>query len=172
MSETQSLELALTTLLTAPLAEKGYALIRIKLTPGGRYITLQVMAERSDSKPMTVQDCVTISHIATAKLESKNVPPDTYTLEVTAPGLDRPLVRHEDFERFSGQLAVVDLQAPMEGKQRFLGRIVRITGRDPDAELELATSSGPVRVPVRRIAEARLSSLTDPAVNEEKTKRT
>ncbi len=170
MNETQSLEAALTRLLAPSLNKDGYLLAQIKLTSGGKYVIVQVMAERSDAKPMTVHDCVAISRIATAELESRGVPQETYTLEVTTPEHDRPLVRHEDFERFAGRFAVIDLQAPMEGRQRFSGKIVRVTGRDRDAELEVATSTGSVRVPVRRIAEARLSSGPESPLTEEKTK--
>lgn len=165
MNEIQSLESALQTLLASALKEKGYMLVRIKLMVGGRYLTLQVMAERSDLKPITVQDCVTISHIATARLDAQKVPSEIYTLEITAPGLDRPLVQLEDFERYTGQMAVVDLRAPVEGQQRFLGKIVRVNNHEPSPEIELNTSQGSVRVPVKRIAEARLSTIQEAKVS-------
>jgi ribosome maturation factor RimP len=157
MGELASLESALTDVLAPALTEEGYILLRTKVTTGGRYLTLQIVAERQDSKPVTVQDCVAISHIATVRLDMKKVPAELYTLEVTAPEFDRPLIRHEDFERFAGQMAVVDLRTPMEGRQRFSGRIVRVTGRDTNAELELTTPEGAVRVALQGIAKARLS---------------
>jgi ribosome maturation factor RimP len=158
MDETLLLESVLKSLLGPALNTRGFDLIRARITAGGRYHTLHIMAERSDGKPITVQDCVAISHIATVRLETQGLPPDSYTLEVTAPGQDRPLVRIEDFERFAGQMAVVDLQSPVEGRQRFSGRIVRVTNREANAEIELKTATGPVRVPMKRIAEARLSA--------------
>jgi len=145
-------------LLAPALLARGYELLQVKLTPGGRYQTLHLMTDRCDGKAMTVQDCVAISHMATVQLEEQGLASDNYTLEVTAPELDRPLVRIEDYERLAGHMAVVDLQAPQEGRQRFMGKIMRVTGREANAELELKTAKGPVRVPVGRIAEARLSN--------------
>ncbi|MDD5587118.1 MAG: ribosome maturation factor RimP [Alphaproteobacteria bacterium] len=156
---------AFTRLLDPVLAKRGYGLIRIRLTGGGSYPTLQVMAERLDGKPMTVQDCVAISHAVSRQLEASGASASSYTLEVSAPGEDRPLIRIEDFERFAGRTAVVEMRAPVGGRQRFQGRIVRVKTRKKEAELELHTASGPVRVPVKGIAEARLSGAPVPSAD-------
>ncbi len=152
----------MTGLLSPPLSALGYNLVRIKLTGGGRYQTLQVIAERTDGKPMTVQDCVAISRTVGVRIEQEKYLADNCTLEVSSPGLDRPLVRIEDFERFKGHMATVDLRMPSGDRQRFQGRIMRVKGREPEAELELSTAKGSVKVPVKRITEARL--VTAPVV--------
>jgi ribosome maturation factor RimP len=168
MKNTPGPDMAIVRLLDPALRELGYGLICVKLTGGGHYPTLQVMAERIDDKPMTVQDCVAISHAASLLLEAEGTTSNNYTLEVSAPGGDRPLVRIEDFEKFAGHTAVVEMRAPVGGRQRFLGRIVRVRKREKEAELELSTAGGNVRVPVKGIAEARLSAVSPPLASSNK----
>jgi ribosome maturation factor RimP len=172
MTEVHAIESSLTGLLAPSLSAQGYALVRVKLTGGGRYQTLQVMAERLDGKPITVQDCVAISQTVGTQIEAERYLADSCTLEVSSPGLDRPLVRIEDFERFTGRMATVDLQAPSGERQRFRGRIVRVKGHEADAEIELSTAKGPVKVPMKRIAEARLAVVPEGTADpDEKTER-
>lgn len=157
---TKPVEARVETLVAEDVSAMGYELVHVRLMSGGRYLTLQVMAERVDRKPMTVDDCVKISRTVSAKLDTDDTMADRYTLEVSSPGIDRPLVRLKDFERFAGHTARVELEAPLDGQaggqKRFQGSIVRITGREPDAEIELRTPNGEVRVPVKGIARARL----------------
>jgi ribosome maturation factor RimP len=157
MAETHLIEAMIADRLAPALVAQGYDLVRVKLMAGGLYRTLQVMAERRDGRPMTVQDCVAVSQMAGKRLRTEGLLAENCTLEVSAPGADRPLVRSEDFERFTGCMALVETQVPAAGRQRFQGRIVRVNGRDPDAEVELYTATGAVRVPVRRIIGARLA---------------
>jgi ribosome maturation factor RimP len=161
---TKALETKVSDLIAGDLAAMGYELVRVQATSGGRYTTLQVMAERTDGQGMTVNDCVKISHAASDKLDTDDKMVDRYTLEVSSPGVDRPLVRLKDFERFTGHVARIDLEAPKDGKRRFEGSIVRITGEEPDAEIEICTEAGAVRVPMSNIARAKLV-LTDALMN-------
>ena len=156
----KALEALVETLITDDLSAMGYELVRVQILSGGRYVTMQVMAERIDARPMTVDDCVKISHAVSEKLDADPEMVDNYTLEVSSPGIDRPLVRLKDFERFTGHLARVELAAPQDGRKRFQGSIVRITGREGDAEIELRTDDGAVRLPMNSIARAKLV-LTD-----------
>jgi ribosome maturation factor RimP len=121
---------------------------------------LQVMAERADRKPMTVEDCVKISRSLSPRLDESDPMAKGYTLEVSSPGVERPLVRLEDYERFTGRVARIELAAPLGGEaggqRRFQGSIVRVTGNTPDAEVEIKTESGDVRVPAKAIARAKL----------------
>jgi ribosome maturation factor RimP len=155
------------------LTAMGYDLVRVKLTPGGQYLTLQVMAERLDNKPMTVEDCVAISHAVSPKLDEADPLAARYTLEVSSPGIDRPLVRLKDFERFQGHLARIELDAPLAGikHKRFQGSIVRVSGKaHDDAEIEFRTENGPVRVALSAIAKARLV-LTDALMQAEQSRK-
>ena len=79
----------------------GYRLVRVVIT-SGRRPTLQVMAERKDDQPMTVEDCAQISHSVSALLDVADPIAGAYMLEISSPGIDRPLVRAEDYDRFSG----------------------------------------------------------------------
>ena len=156
MTGTKEIEGKVSALVGDDLAALGYELVRVQLTPGGRFMTLQVMAERMDNKPMTVDDCARISRAISAKREQTDPLAGRYTLEVSSPGIDRPLVRLKDFERFAGHTARIELEAPLGGQKRFQGSIVRVTGSSPDAEIELKTEAGAVRVPANAIARAKL----------------
>ena len=164
MPQTTAIESRVNDLIAGELAALDYELVRVQLTPGGRFMTLQVMAERTDRKPMTVEDCVKISHAISPRLDEADPLAGKYTLEISSPGIERPLVRLQDFERFTGHVARVELEAPLggdkNGQRRFEGSIVRVTGKAENAEIELKTEAGDVRVPANAIARAKLV-LTD-----------
>ena len=90
--------------------------------------TLQIMAERKDRAEMSVEDCVEISRALSALLDVENPIESAYTLEVSSPGLDRPLVRLADYDRFSGREARIETQTPVEGRKRFKGRLAGVRG--------------------------------------------
>jgi ribosome maturation factor RimP len=130
----------------------GYRLVRLMQTGGLRRPTLQVMAERRDEEPMTVEDCAEISRAVSALLDVADPIAGAYTLEVSSPGIDRPLVRPEDYDRFAGFEARIDLSIPLDGRKRFRGRVL---GRDDD-HVRLAVETGEVRLPFGGIAKAKL----------------
>ena len=110
--------------LIAPTVEDmGYRVVRVKFYSGGRQ-TLQVMAERADGSPVIVDDCADISRAVSALLDVDDPIGDAYDLEVSSTGIDRPLVRLEDFERFAGFEAIVEVDPPVEGRKRWRGRIL------------------------------------------------
>jgi len=133
----------------------GYRLVRVALT-GTRRATLQVMAERRDDEPMTVDDCADISRSISALLDVADPITGTYVLEVSSPGIDRPLVRPEDYDRFAGFEARIDLHEPVDGRKRFRGRVL---GR-ADELIRLTSDGGEVLLPLASIARAKLV-LTD-----------
>src|SRR3954471_3461607 len=92
----------------------GYRLGRLMQTGGLQRPTLQVMAERRDDAPMTVEDCAEISRTVSALLDVADPIASAYTLEVSSPGIDRPLVRPEDYDRFAGFEARIDLSGPLD----------------------------------------------------------
>ena len=123
------------------LATMGYEVVRIRLG-GGRQTVLQVMIERADRVPLTVDDCAAASRALLTQFENDNLPASDYTLEVSSPGIDRPLVRLDDFVRFAGFEAKVEMIEPLEGRRRFRGRLqgagdgrVRLTVDDQDVLL-------------------------------------
>jgi ribosome maturation factor RimP len=137
------------------LAAMGYRLVRVVVT-SGRRATLQVMAERIDDAPMTVDDCALISRSVSAFLDVADPIAGAYLLEISSPGIDRPLVRPEDYDRFSGFEARIELTEPFGGRKRFRGRLLGTT----DGEVRLATEAGEARLPLASVARARLV-LTD-----------
>jgi ribosome maturation factor RimP len=134
----------------------GYRLVRVALTNATRRATLQIMAERIDDVPMTVDDCAQISRSISAVLDVADPIADAYTLEVSSPGIDRPLVRPEDYDRFAGFEARIDLNAPVDGRKRFRGRVLGRTGE----HVRLVAESGEVLLPLADISRAKLI-LTD-----------
>ncbi len=130
----------------------GYRLVRLMQTGGLRRPTLQVMAERRDETPMTVEDCAEISRAVSALLDVADPIAGAYLLEVSSPGIDRPLVRPEDYERFAGLEARIDLSSPVDGRKRFRGRVL---GRDAD-HVRLDVEGGEVRLPFAAITKAKL----------------
>src|SRR5437763_12585344 len=120
----------------------GYRLVRVMLTSARRG-TLQVMAERLDDAPMTVADCADISRSLSALLDVEDPIAGAYTLEVSSPGVDRPLVRPEDYDRFAGFDAKIELAEPLDGRKRFRGRLL---GRTP-LGARLLAETGQVLLP-------------------------
>ena len=98
--------------------ELGYRLVRVRLTGN----TLQIMAERPDGS-MTVGGCQDISRAISPLLDVNDPVSGKYNLEVSSPGVDRPLVRPEDFERWAGFEAKIELTAPLAGRKRFRGKL-------------------------------------------------
>lgn len=133
----------------------GYDLVRAILQ-GGKNRTLQVMAERKDRRQMTVDDCATISRDLSAILDVEDPIEGAYNLEVSSPGIDRPLVRLDDFERFSGFEAKVETVLPKEGRRRHKGTLAGILGED----VILRSDGTETKIPIAEIARAKLI-LTD-----------
>ena len=132
----------------------GYRLVRVMFL-GARRATLQIMAERIDDAPMTVDDCTEISRSVSALLDVADPIADAYMLEVSSPGIDRPLTRPEDYDRFAGFEAKIELGRPLDGRKRFRGRIL---GRAPESAdlVRLVDEAGEIQLPLADIAKAKL----------------
>ena len=116
--------------LVAPTLEAmGYELVRV-VTTGGARPTVQVMAERSDGQAMAIEDCTSISRALGAVLDVADPLPGPWELEVSSPGIDRPLTRVKDWNRFAGHLARVELIEPVDGRRRMNGIVL---GADEEA---------------------------------------
>ena len=138
--------------LIAPiLDEMGYGVVRIATGSGPR-ASLQVMAERLDGKPITVDECAEISRTVSALPEVDSAMAGTFTLEVSSPGIDRPLVRIEDYDRFAGREASLKTVASIGGRRRFRGLLMGVDGDCVRIDLD----GGEIELPYSAIAEARL----------------
>jgi ribosome maturation factor RimP len=147
------------------LDDLGYQLVRAKIS-GQDGCTVQIMAERDDGT-MTVEDCEAVSRALSPVLDVEDPVERAYRLEISSPGMDRPLVRAEDFARWAGHEAKVEMTAPVGGRKRFRGLIRAV--EDGALRLELADAREGedrlVRLPLADLAEARLV-LTDDLVRE------
>jgi ribosome maturation factor RimP len=147
----------------------GFRLVRVRLFAQNG-LTLQIMAERDDGT-MTVEDCEEVSRALSPVLDVEDPIEKAYHLEVSSPGIDRPLVRKSDFATWTGHLVKVETSVLVADRKRFRGRIASV---DADAVLierdQAAYGEEPtVRVPFDAIAEARLV-LTDDLIREALTK--
>jgi ribosome maturation factor RimP len=135
----------------------GYRLVRVAFL-GARRATLQIMAERRDDAPMTVDDCAEISRNVSALLDVADPIESRYDLEVSSPGIDRPLVAPEDYVRFAGYEAKLETSRPIDGRKRFRGRLIGLA--ESAVRMVLDAGQGEVAVPLGAIAKAKLV-LTD-----------
>ena len=114
-------------LIEPALADLGFALVRVHFSGGGSSrAQLQIMAEPLEDREMTVEDCADISRHLAAVLDVEDPIKDAYLLEVSSPGVDRPLTRPDDFSRFAGELVKITLKRAIDGQKRFRGRLTGI----------------------------------------------
>jgi len=115
--------------LIAPVVDElGYELVRVQMQGGARHATLQIMAERQDRKSMVVDDCARLSRAISNLLDEADPIDGEYTLEVSSPGIDRPLMKRADYERFLGHEAKVEMETAIDGRKRFQGTIAGLDG--------------------------------------------
>lgn len=147
------------------LAELGYRLVRVRIS-GLAGCTVQVMAERPDGS-MAIEDCEAASRALSPVLDAADPIESSYRLEISSPGIDRPLVRRSDFDRYAGHEAQVEMLAPIDGRRRFRGKLNGTEGdcvrlRRSDAA---APDGADVLLRIDDMMEARLV-LTDALVSE------
>jgi ribosome maturation factor RimP len=143
----------------------GYRLVRVQVSPHAG-LTVQIMAERPDGS-MTIGDCETLSRALSPVMDAKDPIEQPHRLEISSPGLDRPLVRRSDFDRHAGHVAKVEMARGIDGRKRFRGTLLGTEGdsvklrRDdarPDEQQEFL-------LPIEDMAEAKLV-LTDALIAE------
>lgn len=152
-----------------PVIEKaGFKLVRLRVM-GGAAKTLQVMAERPDGT-MDVEGCAALSHALLDFIEAEDPIEGEYEIEVSSPGIDRPLTRPIDFSRWSGHEAKIELAAPVDGRKRFRATLLGLDGQDVCIR-DTSIGNDEIRFPFRAIANAKLV-LTDKLINEHSKTRT
>jgi ribosome maturation factor RimP len=145
------------------LRDLGYRLVRVKVS-SGEGPTIQIMAERPDGT-MSIEDCENVSVALSPVFDVEEPMAQAYRLEISSPGIDRPLVRESDFARAIGHEARVEMAVLVNGRKRFRGRLAGVaSGRDGAAArvalIAEDKSESEVELPIRAMAEARLV-LTD-----------
>jgi ribosome maturation factor RimP len=152
-------------LVEASLTASGFRLVRVKVS-GEAGCTVQIMAERPDGS-MSVEDCEAVSRLVSPILDVEDPIERAYRLEISSPGIDRPLVRRSDFVRWAGHRAKIELSLPLAGRKRFNGMLVGVEGEETRLRRLDAHEGEEVEVllPLADIAEARLV-LTDELIRE------
>ena len=133
--------------------DMGYDVVRIRVMSGKRS-TLQIMAARQSDGLMNVDDCATLSQAVSSTLEVEDPLRDAYVLEVSSPGLDRPLTSLKDFEVYAGYLARIELDRLVEGRKRFRGVLAGVDGDNVDINLDGEDDTA--QIPFEWISESKL----------------
>lgn len=143
---------------------RGYRLVRVAIS-GAEGKTVQVMAERADGT-MTIEDCEVVSREISPLLDVHDPVAGAYRLEVSSPGIDRPLVRPSDFEDWAGHEAKIELSEPIDGRKRFRGPLEGFEDGEVRIEVDLGEAGRQiVGLPLGLVAEAKLV-LTEELIRE------
>lgn len=142
-----------------PVAEAaGYEIVRLRLMGGAERRRLQIMAERASDGDMVVEDCARLSRAISEVMDAADPISGEYTLEVSSPGIDRPLTRPKDFEAWEGFEVKIELDRLAEGRKRFRGVLQGI--EDDQVGIDLEGEAETAMIPLAWIVEAKLV-LTD-----------
>ncbi|MDY0871444.1 ribosome maturation factor RimP [Dongia rigui] len=133
----------------------GYEVVRVTLAGNTRKV-LQIMAEPKDGRVMAVEDCARVSRAVSAILDVEDPISGAYSLEVSSPGIDRPLTRPKDYDRFKGHEAKIETHEPVDGRKRFKGILMGVA----DEAVKIDSEGAEVALPLSQIAKAKLV-LTD-----------
>ncbi|WP_425272557.1 ribosome maturation factor RimP [Polycladidibacter hongkongensis] len=160
----QGLEARVALIVEPVVEDLGYRLVRIQVN-GNNGCTLQIMAERPDGT-MSVDDCEAISNAVSPALDVDDPISGAYHLEVSSPGIDRPLVRASDFERWAGHEVKIEMRVAQAGRKRYRGQIIGAEGASAKIRLaDVATGqSDQVELPIEDMGSARLV-LTDDLID-------
>ena len=137
----------------------GFELVRVRFGGPGRP-TLQIMIERQDREALTVDDCASASKAISALLDVEDPIGGAYNLEISSPGLDRPLTRIGDFERFAGFEAKIEVTVPVDGRKRLHGQVLGVE----NGNVRISRDEGSHSVPFETIKKAKLI-LTDELIS-------
>ena len=143
--------------LIEPIVEAlGYEMVRI-LTIGQKNPTLQIMIDRKDGKEINVDDCAAVSRKISEVMDEKDPIEDQYSLEVSSPGLDRPLTKPEHFKRFLGYETKIETSVEVQGRKRFKGKTKSV---DANNNIVFVMDGAEYEIPFEDIAKAKIV-LTD-----------
>lgn len=137
-------------IVTPTIVGMGYELVRVAMSRGG---TLQIMIEPADGRPMDVEDCATLSRALSAVLDVEDPISGAYTLEVSSPGIDRPLTREKDYARWAGHVARVETAQPIDGRRRFKGTLLGLENGTVRLRLDDGTEA---HLPLSAVSRAKL----------------
>lgn len=154
-----SMDRRLAEIITPVIEDMGFELVRVRLQ-GGKTATLQIMAEKPDGG-IEVDDCAAISTAVSATLDVEDPIEDQYTLEVSSPGIDRPLTRLKDFDAWNGYVAKIETAELIDGRKRFKG----VLAGTEDGEVLIEIEEGTIGLNFDWLADAKLV-LTDDLIRD------
>ncbi|MDR1365713.1 MAG: ribosome maturation factor RimP [Holosporales bacterium] len=140
------------------LRSRGYGIVDIVVSGGRINPTVEVLIERLDGAAITVSDCTGASRVVSALLDVENVIDNSYRLNVSSPGIERPLTKLEHFARFIGKCAVVEVASSVSDRKKFTGTIVAVKEDEsmPNILLHLKIGQKTIELPFSDIKKARL----------------
>lgn len=156
------LEQKIAGMISESVASIGFEIVRIRFIEGRRK-TLQIMIDHIDGSMITAKDCAKVSRHVSAILDVDDPIPGEYDLEMSSPGIDRPLVRAKDFEQYKGHEAKISMTEQVNGRKHFKGKLLGITGTM--VQLQPDNSGEPVELDFDNISSAKLI-LTDALIAE------
>lgn len=142
-------------LIKPALADMGFDIIKLQLS-GDKRPKLLIMIDRLDEESVTVDDCADVSREVSAILDVEDPIEDRYTLEVSSPGIDRPLARPRDFERFAGHDAKVEMAMPIDGQRRFRGKLLGLVEDHVHLEIDYQGEQVEIALPLKDVKQAKL----------------
>jgi ribosome maturation factor RimP len=143
----------LTRLIEPEAQAEGLALVRVKMIGGNSDPTLQVMAERPDTRQLTLEDCARLSRRLSDLLDEKDPIADSYRLEVSSPGIDRPLTRLSDYDDWKGHEARIHPHEPFNGRKQLSGDLIGVDGETVRIDVK---GLGETAIPFAAIRNAKL----------------
>jgi ribosome maturation factor RimP len=138
-----SIEIKVLGILSPSVESMGYEIVRIRMQGSGEAKALQIMIERADGKMINVEDCEKVSKQASALLDIEDPIDEAYSLEISSPGLDRPLTRPKDFVNYAGLEIKLESKAKIDGQAKFRGKLVGMEGSDVMLDLNVIDLASP-----------------------------
>lgn len=164
------LELRIESLVNPPLEAMGFRLVRVRFIDGKSPRTLQVMAERISDGSMSMKDCVTVNNTISTILDVEDPIQGEYNLEISSPGMDRPLVKAEDFKKYAGYTIKLTTTETIDGRKRFKGKLKGIEGEIIRMEFDAGHENAVAEIPLHKLDHAQLV-ITDEMLRQELNKR-
>ena len=147
-----SIEIKILNIISPSIENMGYENVRVRIEGSGEAKTLQIMIDRKDGKTIGVEDCEKVSTQVSALLDVEDPIADAYNLEVSSPGVDRPLTRLKDFTNFVGFDVKLESKRKIDGQGKFRGKLIGLEGEDVLLELNVVDMASPERLKQVKIA--------------------
>ncbi len=147
-----SVEIKVLSIISPSIESMGYEIVRVRMQGSGDARALQIMVDRKDGKMIVIEDCEKVSKHVSAVLDVEDPIPEAYNLEVSSPGVDRPLTRLKDFEKFAGFEVKIDTKNKIAGQAKFRGNLIGVEGDEVLLGLNIVDLANPEKPKQVRLA--------------------